>query len=399
MEDFILTPLAPAGPIKDAIGFCKPFAQISNVQINYRELYDCPHTTIPIVLSNNLRMQQICINLVSNAIKYSPTGGVVKVTCQIMTRTQVEMAMDTALAAGERAALPTSTTDRQDQDNSENKCDNSVLVISVRDSGSGIPPSQAKNLFRKFAMLNIDNGEEEKATDSNKRGSTTSSYDQKDEKVGQPMGTGLGLNLCEKFVAQMNGSIWAGNNPDECGAFFSFYLPIAATSNVSPPDQDSHTNTTKNECKAESVPPSVPVLARHLSQELEQIRVLLVDDTLINRKVFGRMLKRVGVQVCDTLPSGEDALEKLVSTEYDVVITDIQMPPGINGMEFSRAIQASTDFAQRPMVVGLTADTSQRAEEECLASGMADVLHKPLTLEDMRTYFAEKIIPRLGEKT
>mmetsp|Transcript_22347 Transcript_22347/g.33784 ORF Transcript_22347/g.33784 Transcript_22347/m.33784 type:complete len:186 (-) Transcript_22347:168-725(-) len=122
-------------------------------------------------------------------------------------------------------------------------------------------------------------------------------------------------------------------------------------------------------------------------------RVLLVDDTLINRKVLERMLKKIGVSTVVTVDSGKKALEELSSNEYDLVITDLQMP-GMSGTELCVAIHKSTNAP--PIVVGLTADTSFDIAERCAAAGMADVLYKPITISEMKEYF-EITVPRLKQ--
>ena len=68
--------------------------------------------------------------------------------------------------------------------------------------------------------------------------------------------------------------------------------------------------------------------------------------------------------------------------------------PGMSGVELSEAIAAasSNDDFRRPVVVGLTADTRLDVVERCRASGMSDVLYKPVTVGDMRDYAENKIL-------
>merc|ERR1712008_392544 len=86
-------------------------------------------------------------------------------------------------------------------------------------------------------------------------------------------------------------------------------------------------------------------------------------------------------------------MEELYRERYDLVITDLQMP-GMNGMELSEAIRArrqSDEFFHVPVIVGLTADTCSKVVEGCLASGMSDVIHKPITVEELRDFFERRI--------
>jgi len=114
--------------------------------------------------------------------------------------------------------------------------------------------------------------------------------------------------------------------------------------------------------------------------------VLFVDDTLINRKVISRILKKAGFSNVTTVESGPEAMIELSKKKnYDLVISDFDMP-GMSGTELSEAIATNNGDFQRPVVVGLTADTSPIVAERCRASGMSDVLYKPITVEDMKKY-------------
>ena len=122
-------------------------------------------------------------------------------------------------------------------------------------------------------------------------------------------------------------------------------------------------------------------------------RVLLVDDTLINRKILDRMMKQLGFRETRCVGSGRAALQELYQQRYDLVITDLQMP-GMNGMELSEAIHAKSqhdEFFQAPVVVGLTADTCLETVENCKSSGMSDVIHKPITVEELKEFFERRI--------
>lgn len=87
------------------------------------------------------------------------------------------------------------------------------------------------------------------------------------------------------------------------------------------------------------------------------------------------MLRRIGVGLVTTAESGTKALQELEAGDYDIVISDVQMPE-MNGMELTEAIRKSDALPKTPLIIGLTADTSQTVEEDCLSSGMADVIHK-----------------------
>ena len=120
-------------------------------------------------------------------------------------------------------------------------------------------------------------------------------------------------------------------------------------------------------------------------------RVLMVDDTLINRKILNRMMKQLGFFKLKMVGSGQAALKELYNARYDLVITDLNMP-GMNGMELSEAIlNINDEYFQTPVVVGLTADTGEEVVEKCKSSGMQDVIHKPITVDELREFFEKRI--------
>ena len=76
-------------------------------------------------------------------------------------------------------------------------------------------------------------------------------------------------------------------------------------------------------------------------------RILMVDDTLINRKILNRMMKQLGFSKLKMVGSGQAALKELYNARYDLVITDLNMP-GMNGMELSEAIlNINDEYFQR----------------------------------------------------
>ena len=97
MESFQLGPISAAGPIHDAVGFCKPQAAISGIDVQVSGTKDCE----PIVVSHELRLQQIVINLISNAVKHSFSGGTIRIKMHTQTLEEVQRLMDSALACGE----------------------------------------------------------------------------------------------------------------------------------------------------------------------------------------------------------------------------------------------------------------------------------------------------------
>ncbi len=115
----------------------------------------------------------------------------------------------------------------------------------------------------------------------------------------------------------------------------------------------------------------------------EGLRILLVEDNLVNQQVAGRMLRRLGI-----VPEiANDGLEALVATQahsYDVILMDMQMPR-LDGLEATRRIRAAEAAAGRGAtpIIALTAGAMKADQERCLAAGMNAYLTKPFKLADL----------------
>ncbi len=110
------------------------------------------------------------------------------------------------------------------------------------------------------------------------------------------------------------------------------------------------------------------------------IKVLVVDDSMINLKVAKKLLEYLGLEV-DTVMSGQECLEVVNKKSYDLIFMDIMMPE-MDGIETYQHLRKLTDF-KTPVVV-LTADAAVGAKEKYLKLGFADYIAKPINLEQLR---------------
>lgn len=352
MDEFQLSPMKLSTSLTDAANFCRPMATIMNVSLRLTVGSACKDAC---VLSNTLRFQQVMINLVSNAIKYTPLGSTICLTTELMSIEKVKRQMDNALSVG------LAREGERDDEAGD------VVVVSVCDEGPGISQSVAGRIFSKFSQVTTH------------RSSVIGG-----NSVAQPSGTGLGLNLCLKFVKRMRGNIWVSNSAAK-GSCFSFYLPVVDMEGSDHSPASMRSASPSSEC-SESTPSRVHT-------PIGSQRVLVVDDTIINLKVLERMLNRVGVTKLATVDSGAKALSLLEGQQFDLVITDIQMPE-MTGTELSDAICEKGCIATKPIVVGLTAETSEALLGRCASSGMSHVLYKPITTTQIQHFF-EHILPGL----
>lgn len=110
-------------------------------------------------------------------------------------------------------------------------------------------------------------------------------------------------------------------------------------------------------------------------------RLLVVEDNPVNQEVAVAILKHLGY-LADAVPDGRSALRALRETAYTLVLTDCQMP-GMDGYELSKLIRDPSTGVLNPLIpiIALTANSLPADREECLAAGMNDYLSKPLRAE------------------
>ena len=259
-------------------------------------------------LGDPVRLRQVLLNLVGNALKFTSRGGV---------------AIDMTLATA------------QPDDPAQIS-----LHVAVRDTGPGIPAAKQQLIFEPFTQAD---------------GSTTRQYG----------GTGLGLSISTKLVALMGGRIWLESAPDE-GSTFHF------------------TVTLQRSAGAERLPVAVPAGAANSGRVASgrPIRVLLVDDNLVNRVVATRLLERAGHQVT-AVEDGYAALAAVDEQQVDLILMDLEMP-GMNGIETTGAIRArERGRGCRMPIVALTAHAMAGDGERCLAAGMDGYITKPIDISEL----------------
>ncbi len=114
--------------------------------------------------------------------------------------------------------------------------------------------------------------------------------------------------------------------------------------------------------------------------DLAGFRLLLVEDNEINREVAGEILALSHASV-DTAGNGREALDALERNRYDLVLMDMQMPV-MDGLEATRAIRARPDWRALP-VVAMTASVLSEDRDKCLAAGMSDFVAKPIEVDEL----------------
>jgi CheY-like chemotaxis protein/HPt (histidine-containing phosphotransfer) domain-containing protein len=109
-------------------------------------------------------------------------------------------------------------------------------------------------------------------------------------------------------------------------------------------------------------------------------RVLLVEDSELNQEVATEMLRQAGL-VVDIAANGQIAIEQLAREHYDCVLMDMQMPV-MDGVTATREIRKLPQFAELP-IVAMTANAMASDRERCIEAGMSDHLAKPITPDEL----------------
>ncbi|HLP01396.1 MAG TPA: response regulator [Opitutaceae bacterium] len=125
-----------------------------------------------------------------------------------------------------------------------------------------------------------------------------------------------------------------------------------------------------------AAPAAKPVLAERIP-----LRVLLAEDNPVNKKVALRLLERLGYSA-QAVGNGNEAVRAVCDERYDLVFMDVQMPE-LDGLEATRRIRATVPPERQPVIVALTANAIAGDAELCRAAGMDDYVSKPVTPEDI----------------
>jgi PAS domain S-box-containing protein len=214
------------------------------------------------------------------------------------------------------------------------RSEDGALRFAVSDTGPGISAEDVGKLFEPFSQV------------GNRAGAAAS-------------GTGLGLAISRSLVERMGGRLRVESQPGRGSRFwFEVALPAGAAA------------------------PAAARATRRLSgYEGPRRRVLVVDDNAANRAVLIEMLAPLGFEVAEAI-DGAASLERAEVFSPELVLMDLRMPGGIDGLEATRRLRASPrGGAMRIAAVSASAYALDRSE--CFAAGCDEFLAKPFREEDL----------------
>jgi CheY-like chemotaxis protein len=118
------------------------------------------------------------------------------------------------------------------------------------------------------------------------------------------------------------------------------------------------------------------------------LRLLVVEDNQLNRKVALRMLEKLGYNSVDMADDGIEAVKMAESKEYDLIFMDIQMPR-MDGLTATKEILSRAKEKNRPLIIGMTAYAANEERERGLNSGMTGYLTKPIKMKKLEETLLE----------
>jgi PAS domain S-box-containing protein len=296
------------------------------------------------------RLQQVLVNLVGNAVKFSAPGDLQLRADLVARPVQFNDTGDIHLRV-----QVVSLDDRG--------CE---LHVSVQDHGIGIPVAMQAHIFEPFTQADQ---------------STTRRYG----------GTGLGLAISASIVRAMGGRIWVES---EVGRGSTFHFTVRLTtlargdagSGSPAPEREPAASSAASPLSADpgrvTGAPVVEVPAA-LAPPLVALKVLLAEDNEVNQRIALAMLKRLGHRAV-LVTNGQAAVERCEHERFDVVLMDVQMPE-MSGLDAATAIRRRERYAGEAVpIIALTAHAMQGDKERCLNAGMSGYLSKPLTMDELK---------------
>ena len=268
---------------------------------------------------DEVRVQQVILNLLTNAVKYSNQG-------------HIELIVDYEKIAD----------------------DEIMLKITVKDQGIGIKKEDMPKLFEAFSQVDM-------------------------ERNHRIEGTGIGLTITERLVRSMGGSITLES---EYGVGTTFYVSMRQkvedfNSVIDTESTDdfvviSHSNILKGFVSGKKK------IAKFIAPDA---KVLVVDDNEANLKVAKGLMGQYKLSV-RTCTSGKAALDILETDKsFDILFIDHMMPE-MDGVELTKILRSSNDdYLKYVPIIALTANAIKGVSEMFLANGFTEYLSKPIDTE------------------
>ncbi|CAN5528490.1 hypothetical protein BH09VER1_BH09VER1_22880 [soil metagenome] len=305
------TPFSLRQCVEASVGILSPRAAAKGLNIKMT----LNTAVAPVVIGDQMRLQQVLTNLLSNAVKFTSRG---EVSLRV-----------------EPGTMPDGRT---------------AIHFQVSDTGIGISEEKIAELFKPFSQLDA---------------STTRRFG----------GTGLGLAICRALVSNMGGQVELTSR-ERTGTDVHVLIPFITAEAETEHGELPFATMDPAETNAPASAKKFPTLA----PENASLHILVAEDNPINRRLIHQVLLRCGATNVEVVNDGEEAIERLSTSPFDVILMDCQMPR-IDGFEATREIrrmELTNPLRARTRIIALTASAFEEDRRRAFESGMDDFLTKPL---------------------
>ena len=298
------------------------------------------------VCADPLRLQQVLINLLGNAVKFTPSGSI---------------------------TLRIAPADNGQQPPFDYPMD---LKAEITDTGIGIPAEVQQQLFSPFTQADS---------------STTRHYG----------GSGLGLSLCREIVEAMGGTLGVISEPGKGSTFWFTFTVQQADDTLLQPGNHLPDSTPADlrpiQRAAEAFPSPEPAIEQapeaHPQSSSEppgndpatanrRPPVLIVEDNRVNAKLAQALVRKLGYST-EHAANGAEALQLCRQKHYGLILMDCQMPV-MDGLTCSRTLRETPGPNSETPVIALTANVMSIDRNLCLDAGMQEFLTKPVNTAQLK---------------
>ncbi len=323
-KDFVLEEV-----IKGVCNLLKNQAIARQVDLQYAIATDIPQRLI----GDHARLRQILLNLVGNAVKFTQNG-------QVMI--SVSGKVRPPSPSSREPAQQEMGRDREDYE----------LSFAIADTGIGIQSDRLDRLFQPFTQADP---------------SISRNYG----------GTGLGLAISKRLAELMGGTIWV----ESLGQIGGSPPLVWKSQPRSPQGATFYFNVTLSIYKTVNNTQAVAAQLFEIDNKMAErhpLRILVVDDNLVNQKIAKLMFARLGYHSMEIANNGLEAVQAVKNHDYDLVLMDVQMPI-MDGLTATKAIR--TELRSNVRIIAMTADAMPEDRQACFDAGMDDYISKPVNIQ------------------
>lgn len=311
-----------------------------------------------VLVADQLRLNQILLNLLTNAVKYTEDGGSIVLN---ISQERIEQGIEpgiegiaqekktkvkvneSAINLESRQNSPLRSRNSQSSQNSQSS-KKVRLICKVVDNGMGMSPEFQKTMYHSFTR-------------------------EEDSRISKIQGTGLGLAIIHQLVNLMDGSIMCESELGK-GTTFTVYLDLEVA------EQESDALCRDFDWGEEADRCGISLM-----------HILVAEDNDLNWEIIQAILEEYGVS-CERAENGKICVEMLTRAPkgtYDLILMDIQMPE-MNGREATRMIrnmEMRGELEGRIPILAMTADAFAEDIRACRKAGMDGHLAKPINMKQV----------------